>query len=226
MNNRWIIVFDWETDSPNPNTCNPVELAAVPVNPRTLEIKTDQSFRATIRPDDIDSEEYFTKERQGTIAWHAKQRGVETEEIIADWKQGQSEKVVWKNFCNYCAKYEVDKKPGQWYTEPIPSGYNIIGFDLVIANRMVEKYKTKSPFSKVTKIDMMDILFMWFENLDEPSSMKLDAFRDFLGMEAAQAHEALSDTIDEAELLVKFMKFHRRQSTVGKFKDSFANAKV
>jgi len=93
---------------------------------------------------------------------------------------------------------------------------------LVIANRLAEKYKTKSPFSKVTKIDMMDILFMWFENLDEPSSMKLDAFRKFLGMNAAQAHEALSDTIDEAELLVKFMKFHRRQSTVGKFKGAFA----
>ena len=222
MNNRWIIVFDWETDSPNPETCNPVELAAIPVNPRTLEIKKEQAFRATIRPDGIDTEEYFTKERQDTIAWHAKQRGVETEDIVKDWKTGQSEKVVWKNFCNYCSKYEVDKKPGQWYTEPIPSGYNIIGFDLVIANRLAEKYKTKSPFSKVTKIDMMDILFMWFENLDEPSSMKLDAFRKFLGMNAAQAHEALSDTIDEAELLVKFMKFHRRQSTVGKFKGAFA----
>ena len=52
--------------------------------------------------------------------------------------------------------------------------------------------------------------------------MKLDAFRKFLGMNEAQAHEALSDTIDEAELLVKFMKFHRRQSTVGKFKGAFA----
>ena len=38
MNNRWIIVFDWETDSPDPDTCNPVELAAVPVDPRTLEL--------------------------------------------------------------------------------------------------------------------------------------------------------------------------------------------
>ena len=222
MNNRWIMVFDWETDSPNPETCNPVELAAIPVDPRKLEIKKEQAFRATIRPDGIDTEEYFTKERQDTIAWHAKQRGVDTEEIVKDWKSGQSEKVVWKNFCNYCAKYEVDKKPGQWYTEPIPSGYNIIGFDLVIANRLAEKYKTKSPFSKVTKIDMMDILFMWFENLDEPSSMKLDAFRKFFSMSAKQAHEALSDTIDEAELMVKFMKFHRKQSTVGKFKGAFA----
>ena len=68
----------------------------------------------------------------------------------------------------------------------------------------------------------MDILFMWFENLEEPTSMKLDAFRKFFGMEASQAHEALSDTIDEAKLLVKFMKFHRKQSTVGKFKGAFA----
>lgn len=222
MNNRWIIVFDWETDSPDPATCNPVELAAIPVDPRTLEIKKDQAFRATIKPDGIDGDDYFTKQRKDTIAWHAKQRGVESEDIIKDWKTGKSEKVVWKNFCGYCSKYEVDKKQGQWYTEPIPAGYNIIGFDLPIANRLAEKHGTKSPFSKVTKIDMMDILFMWFENLEEPSSMKLDAFRKFLGMDAAQAHEALSDTIDEAELMVKFMKFHRRQSTIGKFKGSFA----
>ena len=90
--------------------------------------------------------------------------------------------------------------------------------------RVVEskKYKTKLPFSEVSKIDMMDILFMWFENLDEPSSMKLDAFRKFFGMKAIQAHEALSDTIDEAELMVKFVKFHRRQASVGKFKGAFS----
>jgi hypothetical protein len=219
MNNRWIIVFDWETDGPDPTTCNPVELAAVPVDPRTLEVKTDQ---AVIKPDGIDTEEYFTKSRQDTIAWHAKQRGVSSEEIVEDWKSGQSEKVVWKNFCNYCSKYHVDKKPGQWFTEPVPSGYNIINFDIPIARRLAKKYKTKLPFSEVSKIDMMDILFMWFENLDEPSSMKLDAFRKFFGMKAIQAHEALSDTIDEAELMVKFIKFHRRQASVGKFKGAFA----
>ena len=44
MNNRWIMVFDLETDAPNPQTCNAVELAAVPVNPRTLEIKAEQAL--------------------------------------------------------------------------------------------------------------------------------------------------------------------------------------
>ena len=223
MNNRWIIVFDLETDSPNPDSCNPVEIAAVPVDPRTLEIKEEQAFRATIKPDGLDTDEYFTKERQSTIAWHAKTRGVNTEEIVADWKTGQSEKVVWKNFMSYCSKYEVDKRPGQWYTEPIPAGYNIVGFDLPILYRLAEKHKTKSPFSKVTKIDMMDILFTWFENLEEPANMKLDTFRDFLGLEAdGQAHEALSDTIDEAKLMVKFLKFHRKQASVDKFKGAFS----
>jgi hypothetical protein len=222
MNNRWIMVFDWETDGPNPTTCNPVELAAVPVDPRTLEIKREQAFSAIIKPDGIDSEEYFTKERQDTIAWHAKQRGVDTKEIITNWKAGQNEKIVWKNFCSYCSKYEVDKKSGQWFVEPIPSGYNIVNFDLPIARRLAQKYETKLPFSEVSKIDMMDILFMWFENLSEPSSMKLDVFRKFFEMRPSQAHEALSDTIDEAELMVKFMKFHRRQSSVDKFKGAFA----
>lgn len=222
MNNRWIMVFDWETDSPNPTTCNPVELAAVPVDPRTLEIKTEYAFQATIKPDGIDNEEYFTKERQATIAWHAKQRGVDTKEIIKSWKKGQSEKMVWKNFCSYCSKYEVDKKSGQWFVEPIPAGYNIVNFDLPIARRLAKKYDTKLPFSEVTKIDMMDTLFMWFENLPEPTSMKLDVFRKFFGIQASQAHEALSDTIDEAELMVKFIRFHRRQSSVDKFKGAFA----
>ena len=168
------------------------------------------------------SEEYFTKERNDTIAWHSKQRGVSKEEIIAAWKAGQNERIVWKNFCSYCSKYEVDKKSGQWFVEPVPSGYNIVNFDLPIARRLAQKYDTKLPFSEVTKIDMMDTLFLWFENLPEPGSMKLDAFRKFFGMKSSQAHEALSDTIDEAELMVKFLKFHRRQSSIGKFKGSFA----
>ena len=203
INNRWIIVFDLETDGTDPYSCNAVELAAVPVDPRTLEIKESQAFRVTIKPDGIDDEEYFTKARQDTIAWHAKTRGVEPEDIIKDWKSGQTEKVAWKNFMSYCSKYEVDKRPGQWYTEPIPAGYNIIGFDMPILKRLSEKYKTKMPLSTVTKIDMMDILFTWFENLDEPNGMKLDTFRDFFGLKAsAQAHEALSDTIDEAKLFL------------------------
>tara|TARA_R100000808_G_scaffold23722_1_gene53048 strand:- start:592 stop:1266 length:675 start_codon:yes stop_codon:yes gene_type:complete len=223
MNNRWIIVFDWETDGPDPTTCNPVELAAIPIDPRTLDIKVDKAFNATIKPPGITKEEYFTDEKQKTIEWHAKQRGVTSEDIIQTWKSGKSEKIVWKNFCEYCKKFEIEKSRDNWYPEPIAAGYNIIGFDLPICQRLAKKHKTKMPFAKVTKIDIMDMLFFWLENLDEPQNMRLDTMRDWFGIKAEQAHEAFSDTVDSAKLLTQFMKFHRRQSSVAKFKGAMSD---
>ena len=223
MNNRWIIVFDWETDGPDPSTCNPVELAAIPIDPRTLDIKIDKAFNATIKPPGITKEEYFTDEKQKTIEWHAKQRGVTSEDIIQTWKSGKSEKIVWKNFCEYCKKFEIEKSRDSWYPEPIAAGYNIIGFDLPICQRLAKKHKTKMPFAKVTKIDIMDMLFFWLENLDEPQNMRLDTMRDWFGIKAEQAHEAFSDTVDSAKLLTQFMKFHRRQSSVAKFKGAMSD---
>lgn len=222
-NTRWVLVFDFETDSPDPETCNPVQLAAVPVNPETLEIKRDDSFNVVMKPPGIEKETYFTPEREKTIQWHANNYGCQTENVIEKWKKGTTQKLAWKNFCTFCAKYEVDKRPGQWYTEPIPAGYNIIGFDMVIMNRLAKKHKTKLPLSKVTKLDMMDNMFWWFENLEEPSSYKMDTLRTFFGMKAeGVAHDALQDVFDEAEIITRFMKFHRRQARVDKFKGAFA----
>ena len=218
MNNRWIIVFDWETDSPDPHTCNPVELAAIPIEPRTLEIKKDKAFNTVIKPPGFNKDEYFTDDRQKTIEWHAKQRGVTSEDIIKMWKKGKSEKIAWKNFCEYCKKFNIEKSYGNWYTEPIAAGYNIIGFDLPICQRLADKHKTGMPFAKVNKMDIMDLLFYWFENLDEPKNMRLDTMREFFSLKTAQAHEAYSDTLDTAKLLVQFLQFHRRQARVGKFK--------
>ena len=78
------------------------------------------------------------------------------------------------------------------------------------------------PFAKVNKMDLMDLMFYWFENLNQPKNMRLDTMRDFFGLQAAQAHEAYSDTIDTAKLLTQFLKFHRRQSNVEKFKGAMA----
>ena len=218
MNNRWIIVFDWETDGPDPHTCNPVELAAIPIEPRTLEIKKDKAFNTVIKPPGFNKDEYFTDDRQKTIEWHAKQRGVTSEDIIKMWKKGKSEKIAWKNFCEYCKKFNIEKSYGNWYTEPIAAGYNIIGFVLPICQRLADKHKTGMPFAKVNKMDIMDLLFYWVENLDEPKNMRLDTMREFFSLKTAQAHEAYSDTLATAKLLVQFLQFHRRQATVGKFK--------
>lgn len=227
-NTRWIICFDFETDGPNVNECNPVQLAAVPINPDTLEIKKDQSFNINIKPPGIDDKEYFTENREKTIQWHAANYGVDTEEIINKWKSGVSEKVAWKNFCTYCSKYVVDKRPGQWFPDPIPAGYNIVGFDIPIAKRLSEKYKTKLPFSEVTKLDAMDNLFWWYENLDDgPFDYKFDTQRKFLGIETnGVAHDALIDVYEEAAVVARFLKFHRKQARADKFRNSFSGVEI
>ena len=218
MNNRWIIVFDWETDGSDPAKCSPVELAAIPIEPRTLSIKTDRAFQVVIKPPSIGKEAYFTDDIKKTIAWHAKQRGTDEESIIEAWKKGKTQKMAWKSFCNYCKGFNIEKSRGNWYPEPIAAGYNIVGFDLPICKRMEVKHKTKSPFSKVNKFDVMDLVFGWFENLDEPADGKLTTLCKFLGVEVDQAHEAYSDTLATAKILVKFLEFQRRQAKVDKFK--------
>jgi len=222
-NTRWIICYDFETDLPDPDECNVTELAAVPIDPDTLEIKKEHAFSAMIKPPGINKEEYFTDARNKTIKWHANNASCTSEEIVEGWKKGTAEKTAWKSFVAYCKKYEVEKRPGLWYPQPIPAGYNIIGFDAVILDRLVDKHKTKNPFSAVQKMDIMDLMFYWFESLDEPNDLKMDTLRKWLGMPSqGLAHTAIADVFEEAELLVRFLKFMRRQASVEKFKGSFA----
>ena len=65
-------------------------------------------------------------------------------------------------------------------------------------------------------LDIMDMLFYWLENLDEPQNMRLDTMRDWFGIKAEQAHEAFSDTVDSAKLLTQFIKYHRRNCKINK----------
>ena len=143
MNHRWIIVYDLETDGPDPTTANPVEIAAVPVNPRTLEIKMDDTFEVTVKPPGIDKDEYFTTGVQKTIDWHASTRGCSSEDIVSTWKKGKSQKVAMKNFCSYLQKYHIEKDPMRriYFTEPAYSGYNVDGFDDIIIRNMCDKHK-------------------------------------------------------------------------------------
>jgi len=222
-NSRWFICFDFETDGKKAEECSPVELAAVPIDPETLEIRRACAFSTVIRPPGIDKEDYFDDKKVETINWHAKQAGCTFDDIVEKWKGGMAQKTAWKNFCSYCSKYNVDKRPGQWYPQPIPVGYNILGYDMIIAERLAEKHKAKVPFSQVTRVDIFDMIFTWFENLDEPSDFKMDTLRKFFGIKSeGKAHSAIVDVFEEAEIFVKFMKFQRRQASVKKFKGSFA----
>ena len=225
MNHRWIIVYDLETDGPDPTTANPVEIAAVPVNPRTLEIKMDDTFEVTVKPPGIDKDDYFTTGVQKTIDWHASTRGCSSEDIVSTWKKGKSQKVAMKNFCSYLQKYHIEKDPVRriYFTEPAYSGYNVDGFDDIIIRNMCDKHKLDYPFAKMGNMDLLHYITYWFENMPEPENYKMDTLKEFFGLVShGQAHSAISDVVDTAKILVRFLKFARRQVSVDKFKGSFA----
>ena len=225
MNHRWIIVYDLETDGPDPTTANPVEIAAVPVNPRTLEIKMDDTFEVTVKPPGIDKDDYFTTGVQKTIDWHASTRGCSSEDIVSTWKKGKSQKVAMKNFCSYLQKYHIEKDPMRriYFTEPAYSGYNVDGFDDIIIRNMCDRHKLDYPFAKMGNMDLLHYITYWFENMPEPENYKMDTLKEFFGLQShGQAHSAISDVVDTAKILVRFLKFARRQVSVDKFKGSFA----
>jgi DNA polymerase III epsilon subunit-like protein len=214
LNLHPIAVFDFETDSADPRSCNPVELACLVLDPRTLEIVPNSEFSTKIRPPSIDDTNYYELHKD-TIEWHAKNHKCTSEDILKEWKSAIPQDVAWKNFKEYLSKYHTTTKKRSMWSAPIAAGMNIIRFDLPIIERLSGLYgdlnssgETKIFFPR-DRVDLMPTLFMWFENMEEPSSYSMDVCRPFFGIDDKNSHEAIKDVQDTAKLISKFMKLHR-----------------
>jgi|TARA_R110002110_G_scaffold232008_1_gene447700 DNA polymerase III epsilon subunit-like protein len=206
MANRDIIVFDFETGSRNPHKTQPTQIAAMALDGRSLKPKG--TFNSEIRP--ILDDEKAIAAGLDPIEDEALKITGKTREALAEAPQL---KTVWKKFIGFVDKYNW--KSTQWFA-PIPAGWNIIGFDMVIINRLCKEY---GPFNKdrdqqklfhaIFKIDMMDNYFMWTEADPSVKSISMDATRERMGMSKENAHDALQDVKDTANIMIKFMKTHR-----------------
>ena len=225
MNYKDIIVFDFETGSRNPHKTQPVQIAAVSIHGRKLTIQTGGYFESLIRPE-LDDEKAIEM-GVDPIEDEALAVNGKTREELA---KAPSAKTVWKKFANFVNKYNWKKTP---YFAPIPAGYNIIGFDLPIVQRLCEQHgpvdkKTgkQTLFNKIHKIDMLDTVWMWMENNPDIKSLSMDSMRDLLGMSKENAHDAMQDVKDTANLMIAFMKLHRRIAPKVKFEKAFADGNI
>ena len=225
LNLRKICVFDFETDSPDPHTCQPVELAAIMIDPRKLKIIEKSDFSSMMRPADIDDETYY-EEHKDTIDWHARQLDKKPLEILESWKAAPLQKNAWSEFKTYLKMYHVSDTRKSSFTAPICAGYNHLGFDNYIIQRLSEKYndidkrgKTKLFFGR-DQLDVMHMVFMFFENLEALDSYSLDSVRKLTGMPSEGAHRALKDVEDTGEMLIRFMRQIRQLAGRLNFKDA------
>lgn len=236
---NYICVYDFETDDSDPTTCEPVQLAACMMHPITLDIVENSEFCSYMRPADIDEEDYFTK-HEGTIIWHAKNYNPEfkqfndqqqkdaAKKIFDTWKAAPEQKQVWKDFATYLLKYNKNQSNRGRFTAPIRAGANILRFDNVIVNRMCTRfgYTTKDGEQKIfhprDNIDILHLAFYWFESLPQPKSYNMEELRNFFQMSSEGAHDALIDVRDEAAIIQKFMRLHRRTAAKVTFRGAMA----
>lgn len=226
MNYRDFIVFDFETTSKYPDTTQPVQIAAVVVHGRKLEIKPNSEFQSLIKPvfDEKKCEKLKIDPLEpGAVAIHGK-----TEEIL---KKAPSLKSVWSNFTDYVNEYNFKKS--SWYA-PIAVGHNIRGFDLPIVHRICcqepwgygpkdKEGRRQSLFNPINIVDTMDMMFSCFENNKEVNSLSNDNLvRGYMGYSKGQAHDAMSDVMMSAELFCRTQKMFRGFVAKKKFKGAFA----
>lgn len=224
-----ICVFDLETDGISPEKCSPVQIAAIMVDPNKLEIIPDSEFNINLRPEALQDKPDYDYSDSDVLDFHAKVRGSSKEDILKQWKDYQKQEQGWKLFVSYLELYHTRSDKKSCFTAPIAAGYNINRFDLRIIERLSTKYNNvnkegkSSLFYPRDVLDMMNMVFYWFEGNNELKNYTLDHIREYFGLSTIGAHDALKDVKDTAHLLIRFMRLHRNLANKVKFKGSFVS---
>ena len=161
------------------------------------------------------------------LDFHAKVKGCSKDEVYAEWQNYPNQKVSWKMFVDYLDKYHTRSTKKSQFSAPIAAGYNIYRFDLHLIDRLSRKNKNTNKegnsniFFPRDVIDMINLVFYWFNHNNELKSYKLDTLRDYFGITKDGAHDAIKDVKDTADILIRFMKLHRNLAEKIKFKGAF-----
>lgn len=223
-----ICVFDMETDGAKPEQCSPVQIAAIIVDPNRLEIIPDSEFNISLKPSALEEDENYDYSDSDVLDFHSKVQGCSKEDVLDKWKEYPKQEHGWKSFVSYLDMYHTRSERKSCFTAPIAAGYNINRFDLKIIERLSVKYKNLNKEGKTNLfyprdvIDVMNLIFYWFEGNSELKNYTMDHLREYFGINKDNAHDALKDVKDTAELLIRFLKLHRNISKKVNFRNSFA----
>lgn len=220
MANRDYIVFDFETGSRNPHKTQPTQIAAIALDGRNFALKGQ--FNSEIQP--ILDDQKAIDAGLDPIEDEALKITHKTRDGLAN---APSLKSVWDKFTKFVSQYNWK---GDTFFNPIPVGFNIIGFDMIIVNRLCEQFgpwdkerQQQKLFSKVYKFDIMDNIFAWTESDPSVKSISMDSLRERMSLSTENAHDALQDVKDSANIFIKLMKTHRAVYQNMNFDKAFAN---
>lgn len=217
INNKVFIVYDFETGSLNPHKTQPLELAAMAICPRTLEIIPDSLFHSRIKPL---SDTQADKKGLDRITKEALDKNKLDLNELKNWP---NEKAVWNNFCQYT--YQWNPKKDSW-NSLISVGFNINRFDRHIIDRLAKEYGPwddkkdwQKIFNPIQSIDLKDILWCINENNPEIEFNNMDEVRKWLQMPVTGLeHRADQDVKDMSQVFCRIQKFIRYWASKTTFK--------
>ena len=231
-NQQKICVFDFETDGKDPEKCSPVQVAAVIVDPVKLEVVKDSEFNINMKPLSIEQNPDFTYEGDDVLDFHAKVRNSTRGEILEAWRAYPKQEVGWKQFVSYLDLYHTRSQRKSNFSAPIAAGWNINKYDLKIIDRLSRQYgNTNSEgnnniFYPRDVLDIMNVMFYWFEGNNNLKNYTLDHVRDYFGISKEGGHDALKDVRDTAEIMIRFLRLHRSLSKKITFEKAFVKNPV
>lgn len=211
INDKPLLVFDFETTGVNPSTCGVTQIAAVVIHPRRLEI-IGEFNRDNIKwhPEDEVSDEAFKITRKD-------RKFIE--------ENGYCPKQAWQELTSFV--YEFNPKRSSWGA-PIPAGYNICGYDMPILDKYCQKYGPidvkngkQSLVSSYMSCDILQHLFWWNESNPKLPNLKLDTIREYMGLDKDGAHDALVDVTQTAQIIIKFLRLYRDMGPKIRFEGAF-----
>lgn len=221
--NRDIIVFDFETGGRNPLRCQPTQIAAIALDGRNFRLKGE--FNSMMRP--ILDDDKALKAGVDPIEEGALKVTGQTRSQLA---RAPLPKGVWKKFVAFVNKYNWKGTP---YFAPIPAGFNILGYDMKIVDRLCKEYgpyddkrEGQKLFHQIYKIDVMDDVWLWTEGDPDVKSISMDSLRERMGLSSENAHDALQDVKDTANIFIKLQRSRRAVYRNMQFEKAFADGKL
>lgn len=213
-------MFDFETDGTDPAKCNPVQIAALAVDYRKMEIVENSEFCSYMKPPGIENRSKYMEEHQDTIDFHARNYGVTADEIVDKWTSSPDQCSVWKTFVEYSKRFKMKNQFGK-PANPISCGANIIGFDLPIVQRLNKAHKLRNKVFHTQRIlDVTQWLLPWLAASDL-ENISMDTLRPYFGIEVDGSHDAMKDVKDCAQIAIRFLQF---QKTIAEKRDFFKGA--
>jgi len=222
MNRLNFAVYDLESANlyTDPERLCILEIAAVVLDGRSLEIIEGAQFHSFVKPRHVISEVLPDDPliQDGALAVN----GISRSSI----KDFPCEQMVWTNFVDFCLKYKTGNSEFQ---RVVPVGYNNNGFDDIIVKSMKIRYPNlKIPFHKTISLDLMKDLYQWSEGITGPTApekLSFDYWRDYLELpklDSGKAHEALYDVLQTAIIFKRLQDWRRRLVKKYPLKGSFA----